>query len=360
MEVSMHHTLLCMGDNIEEQLEPFDENTEDKQYLEFFDAEKECREDYDSGKEFQLEWYPCDNMWLSKEEHNTLIRTGELILENHTPDRYFCSGILELENSFKKNKTASVVIYNDDTSNEYTETYVEVVKYNKEFIKDLRDKLLEVSNPENDIVKYIENLSNVISENGDIHYIYDVHLKLIDPPKKIPIKDVYPVYSRYLEEWCGYSKDETLNKYGHWKNPNSKWDWYVLGGRYDNYFKLKNGTYTNQSKKSDIDFEGMAKEAEEKAILYWEEALSKNLTIGSRYHSYGIKKEDTKESYIKSFKSISTYAVLKDGTWYEKGKTSLLGSTTDGNVQEDWDKEFYKILDSISDDTLLSVYDIHS
>src|SRR5687768_5462716 len=37
---------------------------------------------------------------------------------------------------------------------------------------------------------------------------------------------------------CQPNKD---GKYGYWQNPNKKWDWYDLGGRWAGYFKLKPG-----------------------------------------------------------------------------------------------------------------------
>jgi hypothetical protein len=72
-------------------------------------------------------------------------------------------------------------------------------------------------------------------------------------------------------------------------NCQSKWDWYVIGGRWRGFFKLKpdaegiRGTHyageaapegtADQALKSAIDFEGMFKDAEEAAIKRWESAM---------------------------------------------------------------------------------------
>src|ERR1039458_4522924 len=33
-------------------------------------------------------------------------------------------------------------------------------------------------------------------------------------------------------EYNGYRRDEEKDKYGYWDNPNKKWDWYQVGGRW--------------------------------------------------------------------------------------------------------------------------------
>src|SRR5579859_6601454 len=37
------------------------------------------------------------------------------------------------------------------------------------------------------------------------------------------------------------SVDPETGKKGYWENPNRKWDWYSLGGRWAGFFLLKNG-----------------------------------------------------------------------------------------------------------------------
>lgn len=75
-------------------------------------------------------------------------------------------------------------------------------------------------------------------------------------------------------------------------NPNAKWDWYQIGGRWSGFFKAKEGATTavlgersfldrspkkkgrcDQAQKKDIDFEGMAKTASEAAKLRYETAM---------------------------------------------------------------------------------------
>jgi len=71
--------------------------------------------------------------------------------------------------------------------------------------------------------------------------------------------------------------------------------------------------------------------------------------------------ECTREEYIerKVNGTYSTYAVLKDGKWYQHGKMGWFGISHNEMTDDEWYAEFAKLIDSIPDGTLLSVYDCH-
>lgn len=108
-------------------------------------------------------------------------------------------------------------------------------------------------------------------------------------------------------------------------NPNSKWDWYQLGGRWSGFFKLKAGK------------EGICGELAEPA------------------------KEGTCDQALKGdIEQVKrTYSVLYNGQWYEKGEMGWFGVSHGDKEEEVWDKEFRRLVDSLPDDTLLSLYDLH-
>ncbi len=69
----------------------------------------------------------------------------------------------------------------------------------------------------------------------------------------------------------------------------------------------------------------------------------------------------TEEEYTQRARdnALSTFAVLKDGKWYQKGKMGWWGMVSNEKDQNDWNKEFNDLIDGLPDDTLLSVYDCH-
>jgi hypothetical protein len=54
-----------------------------------------------------------------------------------------------------------------------------------------------------------------------------------------------------------------------------------------------------------------------------------------------------------------TFAVVKDGTWYEKGKMGWWAMVSDEKADGAWEREFAALLDSVPDDTTLTVVDCH-
>lgn len=242
------------------------------------------------------------------------------------------------------------------------------------------------------------------------------------------------LYKKYGKDWNDNSWEKDEN--GKWAeystyNPNSKHDYFSLGGRWTGYFKLKDGAtgkagkpglqtspakpgYADRAVKADIDFDSMiedaGKEAEKKyndamKILgkypknkSWSDLIDFNdkkmkrmgrkkkdefiKTLREKYWSQprlkAWKKEQnkknskwtwasadefviSKEEYIQNAKnqSISPFAVLKDGKWFEKGDMGWWGIVSNEKQQNSWHYEVATMLVSLPDDTLLSAYDCH-
>lgn len=202
-------------------------------------------------------------------------------------------------------------------------------------------------------------------------------------------------------------------------NPNAEWDWWVVGGRWSGFFKLKEGKTGELGKKSlldttphesgtadivrkgDVDFEHMRGVAEKRAIKEYDlvfdatdgtpepeswdsvrtrlpidEARSfynsqprieafKNMTkqheniFGwfSDYEDYNCSRGE----YIKRERNraMTTYAYVKDSQWYSKGKMGWWGFSDDKITQDDWNEHYNDMIDSLPDDTLLTLVDCH-
>lgn len=230
------------------------------------------------------------------------------------------------------------------------------------------------------------------------------------------------VYSIHGEDW----NDNTWrkNEQGVWQeystyNPNSKWDWYSLGGRWMGFFKLKegavgelgrSGTFGNKpdgigmvdaARKCDIDFDAIRNKAGQEAAEYydrfwklvgdqplpnWKEIRERHGegNIDAARKEYGnhpvtqilktdedfrfafinediMRMAETRGDYIENERrsSIVTFAVLHNGKWFEKGNMGWWGMVSDEKDQNEWNNQFYELLESLPNDTLLSVYDCH-
>lgn len=264
-------------------------------------------------------------------------------------------------------------------------------------------------------------------EDGELVYAWDRIFKVGDflnektvipehlKRKFVKFTEKYKTFEDFLENWCGYSKDKKTNKYGYWENPNAKWDWCELGGRWTGFFKLKENGIGGTGKpglmtekagdgtadmayKEDIDFDGMREDAGIEAAKKWDEVHSiidnypsiiswetmreevyKNNIEEARnaYHNQPalieLKKnqelrfcnvEDyicSRDEYIarKKNESVCTFAVLKDGKWYERGEMGWWGIVSNEKNKNQWFSEMNKLIDELPDQTLLSVYDCH-
>lgn len=114
---------------------------------------------------------------------------------------------------------------------------------------------------------------------------------------------------------------------GYYDNPNAKWDWYILGGRWSGMIKLKEGA-TGVAGRSGV---------------------FKNET--------GI--DSAKKGDILNLHEIKTYAILKDGEWYARGEMGWFGVSNDSLSIEEWDKKYIELLTGLPDDILLSIVDCH-
>jgi len=94
----------------------------------------------------------------------------------------------------------------------------------------------------------------------------------------------------------------------------------------------------------------------------WVQALKKsNISpfFECEFGYFCLDKEDPEVAFIERAyrNAISTHSVLKDGKWYEKGKMGWFGISF--NETEDWNDQFDQLLNSIPDDSLISIYDCH-
>lgn len=189
----------------------------------------------------------------------------------------------------------------------------------------------------------------------------------------------YESLEDYADDYHGYYKLEDKDEWGYWTNTNSKWDWYEIGGRWTGFFKVKDNPkypddiqlgcpglmteqaekgYADSLRKCDIDFEGMRLNKIESLSKTWE-TIQEKINNGKNhvYALYNIDKNETKESYINKNNGIYTYSVIKDGKWLSKGEMGWFGMSTDND--DNWIENFEKMLESLPDDTLLTVVDCH-
>jgi hypothetical protein len=153
-------------------------------------------------------------------------------------------------------------------------------------------------------------------------------------------------YSKYNEEEIGFD-GEIYSTY----NPNSKWDWYAIGGRWSGYITTKQGKQVDYCYVKDIDLTPN-KEEYQAAKRIWElvveeQPLKENETKPFNFYSkeYFLDLYKTKENYATLQSCFSTYALLVDGEWIEPGKMGWFAMSSEtAESKEKYINRFNEIL----------------
>lgn len=229
---------------------------------------------------------------------------------------------------------------------------------------------------------------------------------------EVPTKDAR-TFADWLKGWHGIEVTdspiiETDHKYGYAltvngevmkvvkrTNPNKQWDGWTVGGRWSNFLLCKDGDKADQATKADIDIEGMRDAVGEKAAAKWDKAHA--IIAGREWTTWDKVRDAVKDieqarkvynsqppvkdasahrdftwdgidefaipraEYVANArqKAISTYAVVKDGKWYSKGKMGWWGVSHGDIDQAEWDAKVSEMLDGLPSDTTITIVDCH-
>jgi hypothetical protein len=172
--------------------------------------------------------------------------------------------------------------------------------------------------------------------------------------KKLPKGEEY---ANIAEDFFGGRIDNQGNILS-CSNPQSKWDWYEVGGRWENTVKTKDSRLVNFARIKDIEFKANLTDSQ-KAEL--KEKYEK-LVSGETHYSpeYILKKYPNFESYLKT-QDFSTYAVLdSDGNWHEPGQMGWFGCSTSSPEEEiDFANNYYDLVYKEHPEDWLVVVDCH-
>lgn len=203
----------------------------------------------------------------------------------------------------------------------------------------------------------------------------------------------------------GYAvkEDETLVRAIKRTNPNKKWDWYQIGGRYSGRLLLKNGQRDNVARKGEVDWEGIERAAATEATTDYQLArisLDKHPpfetwpTVREKHGNDmdAARKEYNEQPAVAAFRtynkendyrfglmegpdqytiplphfvqqavdrSFCLFAFVKDRQWQEKGEMGWFACVSNEKDQADWNRTFRAFVQSLPDDEILTVVDCH-
>jgi hypothetical protein len=146
----------------------------------------------------------------------------------------------------------------------------------------------------------------------------DFYQKIVDQGPSISKEDAW----KEVLSW-GYELDEDDNLLSTY-NPNAKWDWYCVGGRWNGFLVLK-------------------ERKEDGSIIEVNEAYFNEIDW----------------DYMKEWNRIPFCFVNEDGEWYEKGEMGWFAITTNEMEEDTWQATFEEYINTVEDDCLVTVVDFH-
>ena len=196
---------------------------------------------------------------------------------------------------------------------------------------------------------------------------------------EIPCKELYPTFEDFMKDWCEEKKDEETNDYGYWENPNAKWDWWQVGGRFSGILKVANERATghyikaNSARIKDCVFPDY-QEKYDRAIRFWELKVeeqppvtpSDEEIINDFYFcfyrtSYFTDKYKNKEEYAEATALFHTYAIIdKSGKWISSGRMGWFGVSLEDENELEFIRNYRKnVFDNAGDNDYITIVDCH-
>ena len=138
----------------------------------------------------------------------------------------------------------------------------------------------------------------------------------------------YDGIEAFTEDWHGYKIED--GKIGRWTNPNAKWDWWVVGGRWT-------GTLTPHDTS-----------AADRGTPSW-------INADEEIDGFDI----CQVGNLTNLDELSAFAVVKDGQWYERGSMGWWGIVSDEKPGDEWDAKLKELLAGLPPETWIAVVDCH-
>ena len=151
-------------------------------------------------------------------------------------------------------------------------------------------------------------------------------------------------YDAITEDYEQYDEEGNL-LYAY--NPEGRWDWYEIGGRWTDCLPLKDGETADYAPLKDINFDG-SDEAYYGQLNYWHNHVINNDDDEAKR----LKEKYNAETYAKSMCKFHTCAVIHDGKWEESEEIF--------STDEDWVINFYdRFIKHRDPEDVLYVVDCH-
>ena len=216
-------------------------------------------------------------------------------------------------------------------------------------------------------------------------------------------KERYASFEEFVKEWHGAAeRDPEHGVYGHWLNPNAKWDWWELGGRWRGFFRtpdgnadmVQKGQWNRIAEQDDAEkaaaerydrffammgaipvppawpqvlkeFEG---DVEKARVAYQGHPSMRHIAENDPEKEWRPMFGDPGEEFScdrgtylqRARNKVGTpFAILHNGVWLNRGRMGWFGMAHDEEDADAWSLRVHQLIDGLPDDTWLAAVDCH-
>lgn len=219
---------------------------------------------------------------------------------------------------------------------------------------------------------------SAIAEKEGLYGNYDrVREDLPEERASVDLTDEEAVFRLVEEDYDGELNEDgdLISTY----NPDSKWDWYEVGGRWEGQLLLKTGAPVDAAPAGLVDWDAMFSPDPAdvaKSEAFWDEYVLGKIPEGVEdadkylYGKFGfvfyrpeyyLEFYGTKEEYVRRMGLWSTYAVVDEEGWHEPGEMGWFGcSGATAESKKKWEDEFRaRFIDTLDPEDRVCVIDCH-
>jgi len=364
-----HFTVLVIGDDVEEQLVPFQESDCPQEYLVFQDQEKDLKKQYNSEKIDAIQTKKGYIVAIGNEKKKGP-RSKQSFKKIYPSFDDFAQNWHDMEKDPKTGKYG----YWTNPNAKWDWYQIGGRWANMLKLKPLR--IIHDAQPFEELGLDADAASTLI----EAYYTNEERYQRLIVAEPVTLR---PKIQKAIEE----------NGHPAYPDTNEKADPLATMGLKE---KLPTIGRANQCYKSQLDLQGLEEEAIEEARETYRKAMEilKDLPPNRTWNDIVNESPETakeiywaqprclawlkvqkdfgwfsnpdaflvsKEDYLEKAKNnaMATFAVLKNGQWYEKGEMGWFGLAANEKAQTEWHETFHKLLKETPDDVLLTIVDCH-
>lgn len=238
-----------------------------------------------------------------------------------------------------------------------------------DYLKKKREEFQEYKD-EGCYAEYIKDPESYIKEFGErnpghIEYLKNF-MNLYNSTDEELLEKRRAEYKKQNDDDWEYGEsflDEHDNRIDYY-NPNSKWDWYSVGGRWEGLLTKKDGYACNIAQIKDVEWGNNPDYEKYKSDEDFVKGYNNLLEVGDTFRRASYFKEiyPTIEDYIRSKVAITTFAVIDaNGFWHEKGQMGWFACSSETPEEaRDWNRSWYDVhIKDVNPEWYVTIVDCH-